>query len=133
MMLGSSIVGWSILTLHPNGLYSESGMKFSCEMMLKFSTVDFFTMVLSSLPRQIYHALWFCSCIFMRFVGINVFSEWVNDLSSKLNNVENSLSDQERDLQIFQGYINGSINSFSIQGYAELNCSPLLRFVYREQ
>jgi hypothetical protein len=62
----------------------------------------------------------------MRFVGINVFSEWVKDLSSKLTNT------REIYLQIFQGYINGSINSFSIQGYAELNCSPLLRFVYRE-
>jgi len=34
----------------------------------------------------------YCSCIFVRFVGINIFSKWVKDLSSKLNTV----SDKER-------------------------------------
>jgi hypothetical protein len=50
-MLGSSILGWSILTLHPNGLYSESGMKFSCEMMLSNS------LLLISSPWFCHHCL----------------------------------------------------------------------------
>jgi|KBSSwiStaDraftv2_1062776.scaffolds.fasta_scaffold2155854_1 hypothetical protein len=47
----------------------------------------------------------------MRFVGMNVFSEWVKDRSIKLNNVENSLSDIFAIYLFFYSHVKGTMHS----------------------